>query len=229
MNVLAIETSGTVGSVAACCDADVVAEQMIDNAMDHGRMLLPLVDRVVRIAGWDKRRDIELVAVSHGPGSFTGLRVGIACAKTLAVLLHIPLVAVCSLDAIAENAPPDAERILTVLDAKRGQVYAAAYERRAGALARIWGPELLDPADAMRRCTRPCLVMGTGLEPHHEAFAGAREAEKDLWRPRASTVARIGLSLFRTGQRFDPLTVHPLYLRLAEAEEKRIARERGRA
>jgi len=229
VNVLAIETSGRIASAAACRDLEVLAEETTDGRMDHGRMLLPLVDRVVGRAGWDKRRDIGLVAVSRGPGSFTGLRVGIACAKALAVLLRLPLAAVCSLDALAENAPPEFPLVLTALDAKRGEIYAAAYERRAGTLARLWGPDLIRPEEAMRRCERQCFVLGDALERHADTLTGAVVADEALWRVRASTVARMGLDSFRAGARVVPLKLEPLYLRLPEAEEKRLARERDRA
>jgi tRNA threonylcarbamoyladenosine biosynthesis protein TsaB len=132
MNVLGIESSGPIGSAAACRDDAVLAQQALNHGMEQGRLLVSLADRVIAAAKWDKRRDVELIAVSQGPGSFTGLRVGLVCAKTMAMLLDKPLVGVCSLDAMAENAPADVLNILTVVDARRGQVYAARYERAAG-------------------------------------------------------------------------------------------------
>lgn len=231
MNVLAIETSGPIGSAAACCDEKILSEANLEHDMEHGRLLLPLLDRVVREAGWNKNRDIELIAVSHGPGSFTGLRVGITCAKTIAAHLGKPLIAVCSFDAMAENAPADCPRIITALDAKRGDVYAAAYERREDRLTRVCDPLITTPAEAAALLPAPRMVMGDALRRHAETLCanGSSPADETLWRIRAAVVARLGLAAYNAGQRDNTLTLEPIYLRLPEAEEKRLARERGGA
>jgi len=229
VNVLGIETSGPIGSVAACRDEVVLAEECLERGMEHGRMLVPLLDRVVGLAGWDRRRDLDLIAVSQGPGSYTGLRVGMACAKTLAMLLQKPLVGVCSLDAMAENAPPEQKSVLTILDAKRGQLYAAAYERRSGRLHRTLDPAVMMPAEARDVLPWPVYVMGDALLTREGEFVppGYHAAPKEQWQIRASTVARLGLAAFRGGRSDEPIGLQPIYLRLAEAEEKRLARERG--
>lgn len=226
MNVLAIESSGPIGSAAACCDGEVLAEDILEHGMAHGRLLVPLLDKVVQEAGWDKRRDIDLVAVDVGPGSFTGLRVGVMCAKTLAASLERPMIGVCSLDAMAENAPEECDRILTVLDAKRGEVYAAAYERGARGLERIRGPEVSQPAAAGQWLPVPFFVMGDGLRRHADVLcrAGAIAAAEALWRVRAGVVARLGLAAYRGGGGEDVFGLQPTYLRLPEAEEKRLSR-----
>jgi len=226
MKVLGIESSGPIGSVAACRDEAVLAHQALERGMEQGRLLVSLVDRVVAAAGWDKRRDVELIAVSQGPGSYTGLRVGLACAKTMAMLLDVPLVGVCSLDAMAESAPADARNILTVVDAKRGQVYAARYERTPEALRRMLDPAILTPAEVRADVTTPVYVMGDAGRVYAADFAqpGYTLAPEERWRIQASDVARLGLALFRAGRRDDPAALEPIYLRLAEAEERRLAR-----
>lgn len=228
MKVLAIETSGVVGSAAACSDDEILAEESFERGMEHGRMLVPLLDRVVNQAGWDKKKDIDLIAVSRGPGSFTGLRVGIICAKTLAVQLAKPIVAVCSLDGMAENAPREHGRVLTVLDAKRGEVYAAAYERREDRTVRLHGPAVMTPAEAAGLLPSPVFVMGDGVNRYSEILCAndCTAADEALWRIRAGVVARLGLAAYRAGRRDEPLALQPIYLRLPEAEEKRLARER---
>jgi tRNA threonylcarbamoyladenosine biosynthesis protein TsaB len=226
MNVLGIESSGPSGSVAACRDESVLVEESLDHGMAQGRLLVSLVDRVIAAAGWDKRRDVELIAVSQGPGSFTGLRVGLVCAKTMAMLLDKPLVGVCSLDAMAANAPDDAANVLTVVDARRGQVYAARYERANGALRRVIEPTLRTPAELRAAVTAPVYVMGDAVRVYAADFTqpGYTLALENLWRIQASDVARLGLALFRAGRRDNPATLEPIYLRLAEAEERRLAR-----
>jgi len=230
VNVLAIESSGPLGSVAACCGADLLCEESLERGMEHGRMLVALVDRVVRLAGWDRTRDLDLIAVSRGPGSFTGLRVGITCAKTLAMMLAKPLVGVGSLDALAENAPTDCKHVLTALDAKRDQVYAAAYERRGGRLVRTSGPAVIHPADALDLLPPPIFLLGNAPAYYAEVFNSpdCRPAPEALQRIRAHTVARLGLAAFNEGCRDDPCRLEPFYLRRPEAEERRLARERSR-
>ncbi|MGO8704646.1 MAG: tRNA (adenosine(37)-N6)-threonylcarbamoyltransferase complex dimerization subunit type 1 TsaB [Candidatus Brocadiia bacterium] len=230
MNVLGIESSGPIGSAAACRDDAVLAHQALEHGMEQGRLMVSLVDRVIAAARWDKRRDVELIAVSQGPGSFTGLRVGLACAKMMAMLLDRPLVGVCSLDAMAENAPADALNILTVVDARRGQVYAAQYQRAGGpsatALRRVLDPVIRTPAELRAAVAAPVYVMGDGVRAYAADFAqpGWTLAPEELWHIQASHVARLGLALFRAGRRDDPAALEPIYLRLAEAEERRLAR-----
>lgn len=229
MNVLAIETSGAIGAVAACRDHELLAEESLERGLSHGRLLVSVMDAVIVRAGWNKRRDIELIAVSQGPGSFTGLRVGITAAKTLAVLTGCPIIGVCSLDAMAENAPAAETSVLTILDAKRGEVYAASYRRTPEGVVRVMAPCVADPRELAAALAEGGCVMGDGLDRHADPFiaAGCRIAPESEWRIGASTVARLGLAAFRSGERSDPLTLQPIYLRLAEAEEKRLARERG--
>ncbi len=229
MNILAIETSAAVGSVAACRADKPLAEGTLGPGMAHGRLLLPLIDQVVSQAGWERRGDIELVAVDVGPGSFTGLRVGIVCAKTLAQLLKIPLVAVCSFDAMAHNAPRNAAHVLTVLDAKRGDVYAAAYTRNGNTLQRTHEPRVMRPEEAAAMTAGKAVVLGDGLRRHAEALCapGHEGAPEEAWCVRAVIVAMIALRRFESGEQDDPLGVEPLYLRRPVPEERRLARERG--
>lgn len=227
MNVLAIESSGAIGSVAACRDGRTVAEAVLERGSEHGRGLVPLVDDVARRAGWERGVGVDLVAISQGPGSFTGLRVGIVCAKTMAVLLNKPIVGVCSLDAMAENAPASAGWIVTALDAKRGQVYFAQYERADGVLRRVAGPALGTPEQSLAGRTGPAYVMGDALRHHAEAYAraGSVAAPEGEWRIHAATVARLAEAEFGRGRSDEPFGMQPTYIRLAEAEERRLARE----
>lgn len=229
MNVLGIESSGRVGSAAAWANGQTLVEETLTDGMSHGRMLVNLIDRVLAKAGWSKTSDVHLIAVSRGPGSFTGLRVGLTCAKTLATMAHLPIVGVCSLDAMALNAGKPFERVLTVLDAKRGDVYAAAYERRENVMERVHDPEAMAPEQAKTLLASPMLVMGDALLRHSTTFiSGSNQAApEELWRIRATRVAELGWRAFSAGYRDDPLALDPLYLRRPEAEEKRLAREKG--
>jgi len=114
MNVAGIESSGRLAPSAACRDETVLAEMALDQGMAQGRLLVSLVDRVIAAAGWDKRRDVELIAVSQGPGSFTGLRVGLTWREDDGdVARQTARGRLAASDAMAENAPADALNILT--------------------------------------------------------------------------------------------------------------------
>ena len=184
--------------------------QALERGMEQGRLLVSLVDRVIAAAGWDKRRDVELIAVSQGPGSFTGLRVGLTCAKTMAMLLDKPLVGVCSLDAMAENAPADALNILTVVDARRGQVYAARYQRAAALRQPRCAACSIRPSSRPPNCAPPwprrSMSWATRVRVYAADFAqpGWTLAPEERWHIQASHVARLGLALFRAGRRDDP-------------------------
>ena len=123
---LAIETSGQIGSVALVDSQTLLAERLFPHGLRHAAEMLSLIDQVCVEHGW-KPRDIEQIFVSSGPGSFTGLRIGVTCAKTLAFALNIPVLAVPTLRVLAENAPAEARHVIIVLDAKRGQIFTARY------------------------------------------------------------------------------------------------------
>jgi len=230
MNLLAIETSGAVGSVAACRDDAVLFEARFRKGMEHGKELVPMLKAACERAGWNPRRDVELVAVSHGPGSYTGLRVGVTCAKTLAYAAGCKVVPVPSPDVLAENAHAHAQQVCPVVDARRGQVYAAVYRRADEGLRRETDFLVISPADLVRRLDDGAFLIGNGISAYAEAFAEKRVvlAPEELWQARASAVARLGLRAFLAGRVADPARLEPLYLRRPEPEERLLAREAGR-
>jgi tRNA threonylcarbamoyladenosine biosynthesis protein TsaB len=126
VTLLAIETSSRVGSLALYADDRLIAAQQFEHGLQNAARMLPLLDAMLREQHL-RPPDIHAVCVSQGPGSFTGLRVGITLAKTLCFATGAKLVAVPSLEVIAHNAPAPALRIMPVLDARRGQVFAALY------------------------------------------------------------------------------------------------------
>ncbi|MBM4049719.1 MAG: tRNA (adenosine(37)-N6)-threonylcarbamoyltransferase complex dimerization subunit type 1 TsaB [Planctomycetes bacterium] len=245
MNLLAIETSGLIGSVALCRDDAVIFERSFQKGLIHGRELMPAIKAGFDQVGW-KPADMDLIALSIGPGSFTGLRVGVACAKTLAFALKKDVVAVPTLDVLAENAPADAPAVCPILDARREYVYAAIYERAEvrdqksevrGQESTIQNPKskiqnprrratallCVPPAQLAALLPPRCLVFGDGATRYRDILA-AREAvfgPEELSVAKARVVARLGLDLYRQGQKVaNPHALTPLYLRRSEAEEK---------
>ncbi len=223
LRALAIETSGRVGSVAIVEDATVLAEEVFAHGLANAAQLLPIIDRLCRARHW-KPDDIEEIYVSIGPGSFTGLRIGITLAKTLSLATGAKIVAVPSVRVLAENAPADAKHVIIVLDAKRGQIFTARFERVDGQwVERI--PARLDTLNSMLAdCPRPVHLVGEGIPYHqnmiHDAAADVIVTPEASWRPRASIVARLGSDLARKGKYVDAMALAPTYIRRPEAEEK---------
>jgi tRNA threonylcarbamoyladenosine biosynthesis protein TsaB len=233
---LAIETSSRVGSIAAAADGVVLAEEQFEHGLQHAAQIVPIIDRLCRGHGWHPR-DVEHVYVSAGPGSFTGLRIGITLAKTMALATGVKLVAVPSVRVLVENAPADARHVIVVLDAKRDQIFTARFERGGGG-GEHWierePAQLASLTDMLARAPRPVHLIGEGI-PFHEKFlskddAGVIVTDPSLWRPKASVVARLGFATAASGHFIDPDRLTPIYIRKPEAEEKfdamHAARER---
>lgn len=228
MNTIAIETSSSVGSVACVAHGRPIHERNFTKGLVHGRELLVELDKCMREVDW-KRSDIELVAVSVGPGSYTGLRVGVAAAKALAYALRVQVIAVPSLDVIAENGPKTADHVAVAVDARREQVYASFYTNVAFSFFREDGPLVLSPQEFAERLEHPVYVLGDALTKYSDAIVGQGvEAMGEItWRPQATNVGLLGEKAFLIGERTDPLKLSPLYLRLPEAEEKWRAGKSG--
>jgi tRNA threonylcarbamoyladenosine biosynthesis protein TsaB len=234
MRILAIETSGPRGGIALACHGEaeggagphVVAEIRLAEGMRHGRDLVLAAKDACQQAGWDLpgrqagARTLPLVAVSIGPGSFTGIRIAVVVAKFMALETGAKVVAVPSFRCLAANAPPEKSRIVTIVDAKRGGLFASVFERRAtDEFDEIFGPALIEPAALASRLEASAYVLGYGIEKAREALAGFEFAPPDLWDIRPSVVARLGLELAAAGQFADPLRLEPLYIRPPEAVE----------
>jgi len=234
MRIVAIETSGREGSVAVAAGGLLLRERTLPATVRHASEMAPAVQELVRWENWAPR-EIEQVYVSLGPGSFTGLRVATAFARALSQAVGCKLVGVPSLDVIAQNAPHEFGVVVPVLDAKRGQVFAAQFERNAaGELERTVEAGLVDPAEFVRAAAErgrelggKVAVLGEGVEYHRAALlAGAAmgggdvaELEKNLWHGRAAVVHRLGYAMAMRGEFTEPVTLLPIYVRLPEAEE----------
>jgi tRNA threonylcarbamoyladenosine biosynthesis protein TsaB len=193
----------------------------------HGRELLPAIDALVAEAGIAKA-DIGTVAVSIGPGSYTGLRIGITAAKTVAWALGCDLVGVSTLEALAreavQSAPEGTRRLVPVVDARQREVYAAVFDLEGGTVTRASGSDdqALPPAEFAKRLRDGDHVFGTGVGRWLEALAlpeGATTADGPA-SPRAGTVARLGAESLARGERIDIHDAAPVYLRALEAERK---------
>ena len=221
-----METTGRQGQVALALGGQVVARDAFAAGARHAADLMPMIDRLCRAQGWSPA-SIGDVYVSVGPGAFTGMRVGVTLAKTLAFATGARLVAVPTARVLVENAPASATHAAVIVDARRGKVWAEGFERAAGAW-RAWRAfGLTTLADVLGRSPRPLLLLGEGVAFHAASLdpADAGVSVSDDAQPRVEAVVDIGWALARAGEFADPDALVPAYARRPEAEEKRLGGE----
>ncbi|MBT6154599.1 MAG: tRNA (adenosine(37)-N6)-threonylcarbamoyltransferase complex dimerization subunit type 1 TsaB [Planctomycetaceae bacterium] len=223
MNILGIDTSGREGSLALRCDGRCTDERALaKTGRRHAQTLVAEIDSLVRESGLDFT-DLDGVAVSIGPGSFTGLRVGVTCAKTLAWATGCHVAAVDTLRVIAQRAPDDVDNIHVISDAQRGELFVGRYVRgEDGLFVRVGEIEISAAAKWCDQRTPDCVVTGPGLEKYADGFASSvRLLESEQRLPSASIVARFGEQQICVEETADLWSLEPLYLRRSAAEEKR--------
>ena len=183
--------------------------------MVHGREIAPSIQALLRDAGLAATA-IDLVACDIGPGSYTGLRVGLAAAKGLVLALGKPLIGVASLDAMADAARDCARVLCPAIDAKWEQIYGAVYEN-----GRRVSDYLAEKPDVfVTRIPRDACVLGDALDAYAALFRDRPQGPRELWDPKPDVIARLGRRLHESGVRHDAATLVPLYLRPTEAELK---------
>ncbi len=249
MFILGIESSSLVASAAVLSDDKLIAEYTMNNAMTHSQTLLPMIDSVMKNAGVDPT-ELDAIAISRGPGSFTGLRIGSATAKGPGLALDKPLVEVPTLDAMAYNLYGITDRIICpIMDARRSEVYSGAYVFENGSdgngcdeisyrlktiLHENAGP-VIELSDKLNECVmnsdgkfKGVIFLGDGVPPYRQMIAekmrtGFSFAPEFLSRQRAASVAALGLEFYRQGKTVSADDHAPEYLRMSQAE-----REAGR-
>lgn len=222
MRWLAIESATLVASVAVGSDNQVLAEMTSRVALTHSERLLPMIDQVLRL-GEMKLTDIDSIAVSAGPGSFTGLRIGLATAKGLAHAYRTPLYAVSTLDALAWQQP--AGVVVPLLDARREQVYTAIFERQEDGLATLMPPAAMALSELLASPLlqgTPVRFVGEGAaiykEQILECFPQALFANPLHNWPRAGSLALVALASGHPSVTVEEL--RPVYIRASQAEQK---------
>ena len=237
--ILAVETSGRLGSVAIAIGEEILGETQFSGPMRHSSELFPAIHGLLRRFS-QKPKEIEHTYISVGPGSFTGLRIAVALAKTMHLANAVKVVAVDTLDIIAANATEfiqekktNIHKFATVLDAKRGQFYIAVYKRSLKSTdaqyEKILPDCLMSTSQFLDRFagnTEPIWLLGEGLVYHTDNFKAENIHffDKDYWNPRAAKVHSLGWRLALKGKFADPLTLQPNYLLRPDAEVKRKSR-----
>jgi tRNA threonylcarbamoyladenosine biosynthesis protein TsaB len=224
LNILALDTSTPLGVLAVATADGGVHTATSDPAQRHGRNLIPGLHALLREAGLAPA-GLELIAVGLGPGSYTGLRIGVTAAKTLAYALGTPLVGIDSLEAIARNAPAEALRVSVIADAQRGDLYTAdfARERPAGPLARTAPTQIEARGAWSARLVEGTLVLGPGLERLPSPLpplACSLDPADDRNRADGRRLLDLAREQALEGRFLDPWFLEPHYLRRSAAEEQ---------
>lgn len=226
MYTLAIDSSNLVMSVAVAAADRVLGELTTNSRKNHSERLLPAIAALLRDVGLSAG-DLDRIAVAQGPGSYTGLRIGVTVAKTLAWTLKKELVGVSSLEIVAQNGRYFNGLIAPFFDARRDQIFASLYESREGRISRI-APDRLLPMEnwitELKDMRQPVLFLSNDLKKWNERLEGlpmARLGNAVENVPRAGELARLGAQ----GEPVEDIHHFlPTYLRLAEAEAKWLAR-----
>ena len=226
MKILAIDTSGKSAALAILEDETVLSESLLSLDVHHSEVLLPAVDHLCRAAGM-AIGDMDLFACTTGPGSFTGLRIGLSTVKGLALALSRPVAGVSTLEALALGAAGCEGIVCPLLDARKSQVYAALYRRDAssGVMSVLLPDALSDLDRLLAAIDGSALFVGDGAVRYRLEIEAAlpgrcRFAESFNNHVRAAAVGLLGYRRFQAGLAEDALTLIPRYLRLSEAEER---------
>ena len=234
MLTLGIDSSAVAASAALVEDGKLLGEFYCNTKQVHSQTLLPMVEGLLQTVG-RSCGELDAIAVSHGPGSFTGVRIGISCVKGIALPKNIPCVGVSTLEAIAYSGIPYEDAILcAVMDARCGQVYNALFRSEGGALHRLTEDRALPIKELEGELWphgREVLLLGDGAALCHQAFSmwGARLAPEGVRYQRASSVALLGEQAAKEGKTVSAGELAPVYLRLPQAERELKKRQAEQA
>ena len=234
MKILALESSAVACSAALCEDEKLIAQAYQNNGLTHSVTLMPMTTSLLSGCGVSVE-DVDLIAVAAGPGSFTGLRIGVAAAKGLAWPGNKPCAACSTLESMAWNLAHTGLDICAVMDARRNQVYNARFSSANGKLTRLFPDRAISLehlAAELKISGKTQLLVGDGAVLCYTTLKGmgldVRLAPPHLQFQSAWGVARCGLELARQGLLTDAAGLAPNYHRLSQAERERLAKEQNK-
>ncbi|MGV8072984.1 MAG: tRNA (adenosine(37)-N6)-threonylcarbamoyltransferase complex dimerization subunit type 1 TsaB [Syntrophobacteraceae bacterium] len=225
MKILAVDTSTSSGSVALLDEMRVMAEWTLHSAQTHNRRLLKTVELLLKEVGW-AASEVDAFAATVGPGSFTGVRIGLTTMKTLAWALNKPLIGIASLDALAFPLGFSSYPVCPLIDARKKEVYCAVFSREAdGSLRKVEPYQVIPPERLPGFIKEPTLFCGDGWllyrdQLQRELGVLALGAPSPFHLIRASFVGELARLKLLTGESENPINTVPLYIRPSEAELK---------
>lgn len=225
MKVLAIDTSSNVASAALLEDDHLLGEFVLNHKKTHSQEIMPMIDNVLKRCECNVN-EIDLFAAAKGPGSFTGLRIGIATVKGLAHSVNKPVIGISTLEGLAQNLPFCEHTVVPIMDARRNQVYTGAYMWDSGILRNIGEDEAISIEECVEACGNflETVFLGDGV-PVYRDYIKEKLKDKAFFAPpscnmqKASSIAALALQKFNNAESYYGL--RPEYLRKPQAERER--------
>lgn len=232
MRILSMDSSSTPASVAVLEEEKILAEFFINTKMTHSQTLMPMVKNVMDMAG-TTMDDIDLVAVTKGPGSFTGVRIGVSCAKGIAFPCDIPCAGISALEALAYNLndwQSDAV-VFSCMDARCGQVYNGIFKISDGKIIRLVEDRTIKIEELFEEVGNyegEIYLIGDGAEFCYQSFkdVGVKIVPENIRYQRASSVAMVGMNQEKNGLTINADALQPMYLQLPQAQRELNAKNK---
>ena len=229
MNILAIDTSTEVAAVSYSTDTWLICEKTVNNKLTHSEKLMPMIDEVLKASDADIT-DVDLFVICIGPGSFTGLRIGIAVVKAMAQALDRPCVCVDTLMGLACNFYGYNGIICPMIDARNQNVYNGLYRFEEGRVIEMIPPRHIAMADLaleIANLSERVLLLGNGVDKYREFMSSdVKTAPFHMNLQRASAFAFCGYQKFEAGETTPYSEILPLYVNISQAEREKSIEER---
>lgn len=234
MKILALDSSGLVASVAVLEDENLLGEFTMNYKKTHSQTLLPMLDEVAKMIELDLQT-IDAIAVASGPGSFTGLRIGSATAKGLALALNKPIVSVPTVEGLAYNLYGSRNLVCPLMDARRNQTYTGLYEFGEDGMQTLIGQCAVGIEEILEKINeigRPVVFLGDGVPVFRAIIEETCRVEHSYAPPhlnkqRAGAVGALAMEYYRQGKAENAADHKPDYLRLSQAERERMEKEKN--
>ena len=233
MIILALDSTATTGSVALCRDDKLIASLTLNTGNTHSETLLPSVETILSMSGMTVN-DVDLFAISEGPGSFTGVRIGAATVKGLAFGKDKPCIGVSTLEALAYNLRGFSGIACPVMNARRSQVYCALFRVENGRMERLCPDRAIALSDLSEELAAvgdtPIYLSGDGYDMTVSALSdrNLKVTPEELIYQSGYSVAMCALAAYNAGKRTTDTELVPTYLRLPQAERERLEREQNK-
>lgn len=236
MRALGIDSSGLVASVAIVEDETLLAEYTVNYKKTHSQTLLPMLDEIVKMTDFDLST-LDVIAISAGPGSFTGLRIGSATAKGLGLALDKPIVDVPTMEGLAMNLSMSEGLICPMMDARRNEVYTGIYSFTDGRLNIVEDQMAVGIAEITEKLNsygKPVILLGDGVDVQKDYLiqnltVPVRFAPAHMNKQHASAVAYLGIQYAKEEKQKNARDHAPNYLRVSQAEREREERLKAQA
>ena len=222
MKILGIDTSTKFLSLGISED-DKIYEYNLELGRQMSDLLSPTIKRVLDALGW-RINDIDYFACGLGPGSFTGMRVGLATIKGLSWSLKKPIIGISTLDILARGVGSTGQTIIPIIDAKRGLLYCSFYKNKNGTLKRIAPYRLLKEEDFFGKAVNDSIILGDGLNLYKEKILsnikGVTFLDRDYWYPKGRNIIALALAKIKIKKPDNPFSIKPIYLYPKECQIK---------